>query len=182
MGERGPKPQPANVHLLKGNPSKKPLAQLLGEFKPGVEVPDCPSFLWEEAKREWDRCAVELEKYGLVSELDRGLLAMMCQEWARYVWAENRIAEKNKADPNGEAGLIDTAPSGYRMPSVYAQISRRSLETYEKLCAHFGMSPSSRSRVTVSDNQPWLQGFGPKHAQDEAESKPPSGLAAFAKP
>jgi len=126
-----------------------------------VAIPDAPQFLWAEAKLEWDRVAPELEKYGLVSELDRGLLAMLCQEWARYCWAEEKVTAKNKDDPLGEAGLIDTAPSGYRMPSVYAQISRRSMETYEKLCTHFGLSPSSRSRVTVSDNQPWLPGMEP---------------------
>lgn len=176
MGQRGPKPLPANVHLLKGNPSKKPLAALLGEFKPEVEIPDCPEFLWTEAKKEWERLTPELEAYGLVSLLDRGVLAMLCQEWARYVWAEEKITAANKADPNGEAGLIATAPtSGYRMPSVYALISRRSLENYSKLCAHFGLSPSSRTRVTPSDNQPLLPGleFG-------TDKEKPAGLGKFA--
>src|SRR5882672_5648630 len=178
MGERGPKPQPGNLHLLKGNPSKKPLSALLGEFKPEVEIPDAPAFLWTEAKVEWDRITPELESYGLVSKLDRGLLAMLCQEWARYVWAEEKITATNKADPAGEAGLIATAPtSGYRMPSVYAQISRRALETYEKLCAHFGLSPSGRTRVTPSDNQPFLPGMDPA---GNKEANKPAGLGKFA--
>jgi P27 family predicted phage terminase small subunit len=176
MGERGPKPQPANVHMLRGNPSKKPLSALLGEFKPEVEIPDAPAFLWPGAKEEWDRITPELEYYGLVSQLDRGLLAMLCQEWARYVWAEEKIATLNKADPQGEAGLIATAPtSGYRMPSVHAQISRRALETYEKLCAHFGLSPSGRTRVTPSDNQAFLPGMEPG-----ADKPKPAGLGKFA--
>src|SRR5690242_3645519 len=99
MGLRGPKPLPGNVHQLKGNPSKLPLAALLGEFKPEVEIPDAPAFLWPEAKKEWDRVTPELERYGLVSELDRGLLSMLCQEWARYVWAEEKISAGNKSDP-----------------------------------------------------------------------------------
>jgi len=132
--------------------------------------------LWAEAKIEWDRITPELESYGLVSQLDRGLLSMLCQEWARYVWAEEKIATLNKADPQGEAGLIATAPtSGYRMPSVYAQISRRALETYEKLCAHFGLSPSGRTRVTPSDNQPFLPGMEPG-----ADKPKPAGLGKFA--
>src|SRR5580765_2563541 len=104
MGQRGPTPAPANVHVLKGNPSKKPLSALFGEFRPEVEIPDAPTFLWPAAKAEWDRITPELESYGLVSQLDRGLLAMLCQEWARYVWAEEKIAALNKDDPNGEAG------------------------------------------------------------------------------
>lgn len=179
MGERGPKPLPATLHLLKGNPSKKPIAALLGELKPEIEIPDCPEFLWEEARAEWSRLGVELFKYGLVSQLDRGLMAWGCQEWARWSWAEKKISEANKADPSGEAGLIDKAPSGYRMPSVYLQISRRSMENYETVCKHFGMSPGTRSRVIMSDNQPWLPGMNPVPAGD-GEQKP-GGLARFAK-
>jgi len=176
MGERGPKPLPANVHRLRGNPSRKPLSALLDEFMPEVEIPDCPAFLWEEAKSEWNRLTPELEFYGLVSLLDRSLLAMLCQEWARYCWAEEKIFALNKADPNGEAGLIATAPtSGYRMPSVYAQISRRALETHEKLCAHFGLSPSGRTRVTPSDNQIPLPGMEPGADKSKA-----AGLGKFA--
>jgi P27 family predicted phage terminase small subunit len=161
MGERGPKPQSATVHQLKGNPSKKPLAQLLGEFKPEVEIPDAPRHLWLEAKKHWTYLTSELFRYGLISKLDRGYLAMACQEWALWVWAEKKIAEKNKADPDGEAGLVEKAQSGYRMQSVYRQISVKAQERYEKIIAAFGGSPSARSRVTPSDNYPFLPGLEP---------------------
>lgn len=175
MGQRGPLPEPATLKLIKGNPGHRRIGTLLDEFKPEVEIPEAPAFLWTEAKLEWDRITPELESYGLVSKLDRGLLAMLCQEWARYCWAEEKIATLNKADPQGEAGLIATAPtSGYRMPSVYAQISRRALETYEKLCTHFGLSPSGRTRVTPSDNQAFLPGMEPG-----ADKPKPAGLAKF---
>ena len=50
MGARGPKPLPANVHLLRSNPSKKSLDDLFNEFNPEVEIPDAPSWMWPEAK------------------------------------------------------------------------------------------------------------------------------------
>lgn len=161
MGARGPKPLPANVHLLRGNASKRPLGTLLSEFRPDVELPDCPSVLWPEAKREWKRLAPELLRYGLVSKLDRGVLAMCCQEWARWQWAERKIKEANKDDPAGERGLIEVAPSGYRMQSVYLQISVKAQERYEKLKANFGLSPADRTRVTPSDAQIPLPGMEP---------------------
>lgn len=172
MGQRGPKPLPANVHLLKGNPSKKPLAQLLGEFKPEVDIPDCPRVLWPEAKRHFKTLAAELYRYGLISKIDRGALAQGCQEWARWQWAEMKISEKNKSDPNGEAGLIDTAPSGYRMQSVYLNISKSAREAYDKCVAAFGLAPSVRARVTVSDNYPFLPGMEP--GQNNAGDEPPA--------
>lgn len=153
MGARGPKTLPANVHLLRGNPSKKPVGSLFDEFRPDVEIPHCPPVLWPEAKREWKRITVELERYGLISKLDRGTLAMCCQEWARWQWAERKIAEANAADPRGEAGMIEVAQSGYRMQSVYLQIAVKAEERYEKLKSCFGLSPSDRTRVTPSDPQ-----------------------------
>src|SRR5690242_18226422 len=71
MGTRGPRALPANVHILRGNPSKKPLGELFDELRPEVEIPDCPSWIWSEAKKEWKRVSAELEKYGLISKLDR---------------------------------------------------------------------------------------------------------------
>jgi P27 family predicted phage terminase small subunit len=162
MGARGPRRLPANVHLLRGNPSKKRMGELLDEFRPDVEIPNCPRELWPEAKREWRRLVPELERYGLISKLDRGTLAMCCQEWARWQWAEVKIAEANAADPKGEAGMIEVAQSGYRMHSVYLQISVKAEERYDKFKACFGLSPADRTRVSPSDRQPDLPGIEPK--------------------
>lgn len=153
MGSRGPKPLSATVHLLRGNPGKRAIGELLDEFRPDVEIPDCPSVLWPEAKREWKRLVVELERYRLISKLDRGTLAICCQEWARWQWAERKIREANKSDPSGEAGLIEKSPSGYRMQSVYLQISVKAQERYDRLKSCFGLSPADRRRVTPGDQQ-----------------------------
>lgn len=179
MGQRGPKTLPANVHLLNGNPSKKSYADLLGEFRPDVEIPDCPTFLLPEAKRHWKELTPEFAKYGLVAKIDRGIIAMACQEWARWQWAEKKIRELNRADKaNGEAGLVERAPSGYRMQSVYLQISVKAEERYEKLVGCFGVTPSARTRVSPSDVQGELfeQGKG-----DEGAAPAPAQPPGFAR-
>ena len=96
MGQRGPKPLPGNVHLLRGNASKKPLGALLDEFQPEVEIPSFPSWIWPEAKKEWKRISGELERYGLVSKLDRAALVLYCQAWAKMVWSENQLSRAMK--------------------------------------------------------------------------------------
>ncbi len=159
MGQRGPKPKPATVHLLHGNASKKPLSQLLDGVHPEVSIPKCPAHLQEEAKREWKRIGVELEALGLVSQIDRAALAAYCAAWAESVHCEKKIAELNAADPRGEAGLVGITPSGYQQMSVWVQIRNRAYERMMKFAAEFGMSPSARSRVTASDNQLALPGL-----------------------
>lgn len=153
MGRRGPKPLPANVHLLRGNASKKSRGSLIDELRPEVELPNCPAVLWPAAKAEWRRLAPELLRYGLVSKLDRGALAMCCQQYAQWKWAEEKIAAANKADPLNEAGMIEVAQSGYRMQSAYLQISKAAMQEYGKLKSCFGLSPADRTRVTPSDPQ-----------------------------
>ena len=169
MGRRA---LPANVHLLRGNPSKKSAASLLdGELRPPVEVPGCPKHLNDEAKREWRRITRHLEALGLISQIDRAALAGYCSTWADYVWAERRIAALNGADPTrptpegqaadqtGERGRIWDTPSGYKQISVPMQIRNRALEMMAKFLAEFGMSPAARSRVTPSDVQLPLPGM-----------------------
>lgn len=158
MGQRGPKPLPANVHLMHGNASKKPLSSLLDGWQPPVEIPKCPSHLQAEARKEWKRVAELLREGGIISQVDRAALAAYCSAWSEMVFCEKKVAEMNAADPKGEAGMIWDTPSGYKQMSVWVQIRNRAYDRMMKFAAEFGMSPSARSRVTPSDNQMTLPG------------------------
>lgn len=166
MGQRGPKALPANVHMLRGNASKKSLDELLGQFNPEVDIPDCPRHLWQEAKKEWRRVCPELEKYGLISKLDRAALALYCQAWARYVWAEQMLAREMKIAAEKQAaaiasgqewkggdGFMIPTPNGSFAYSPYWVASKQAADHVDKFLASFGLSPSSRARVTPSDNR-----------------------------
>ena len=172
MGQRGPKPLPANVHKLHGNASKKPLSALLDGVHPEVEIPKCPLHLQAEAKKEWKRISVELEKLGLVTQIDRAALAAYCAAWAEAVFCEKKIATLNEANPEAAAGLATITPSGYQQMSVWVQIRNAAYKRMMSFAAEFGMSPSSRSRVTPSDNQLDLPGL-------EAPDMPKTGWGAL---
>lgn len=145
MGQRGPKPLPANVHMLRGNPSKLSTHQLRDGIAPKVEIPACPKHLKGAALKEWKRITVELEVLGLVSKIDRAALAMYCTAWGRYVEAEEKIQAL------GEAGLVDETPNGFRVQSVWLNIANKAMEQCKSFLSEFGMSPSARSRVTPGD-------------------------------
>jgi P27 family predicted phage terminase small subunit len=153
MGQRGPKPLPANVHLLHGNPSKKSLAELYEGIHPEVVIPKCPPHLQAEARKEYKRVSVELESLGLISQIDRAALAAYCSAWAEYAFCEKKIADLNAADPDGEKGYVTTTPSGYQQMSIWVTIRNRALYLMKNFGAEFGMSPSSRSRVSQSENR-----------------------------
>ena len=173
MGERGPKPLPANVHLLRGNASKKPLASLLDDVvRPDVEIPECPDYLEGEALAEWGRITPYLQQLGLISQIDRAALAAYCDTWVEYLTACEVIktmrghylidkSSKNlpKSVRTWFAGHVGTTPSGYQQINIPVQHRNKSLEQMRSFLSMFGMSPSDRSRVTQSDPQLGLPGL-----------------------
>lgn len=174
MGQRGPKPLPANVHLLRGNPSKLPVGQLLDSLQPEIEIPGCPAHLLPEARKEWRRITPQLQRYGLISKIDRAALALYCQAWARLVWAELQLQRAMKAceekrlaaEAKGEVwaggdGMTVPTPNGHMTYSPHWVIANKAAEQVHKYLASFGMDPASRGRVSPSNHlQRPLPGMG----------------------
>jgi P27 family predicted phage terminase small subunit len=146
MAKPGPKTLPANVHRLSGNRSKLSVLELRDRdaVLPAVSIPKAPSHLLPAAKKEWKRVSVHLEKLGLITELDMAALAAYCQAYARWTGAELKLKKL------GEDGLITKTPSGYQQMSVWYQVSNKAVEQMHKFSAEFGMTPSTRTRVTAS--------------------------------
>lgn len=172
----GPKPTPTNLKLLQGNPGKRRLN--FDEFRPITSIPKAPKHLKGEALKEWKRITAELARYGLVSEVDRNALAMICTLWARYVEAEVAIEKAAKKDPDSQ-GLFTKTPNGYPVQSPWVAVSNKAMEQYRLYLTEFGLSPASRTKVTPSD--PFTPDLfdvnsGPDKAQQE---KPASGLSSI---
>ena len=68
MAQRGRKPKPTAVKVLEGNPGKRSLNT--AEPKPEKKAPRCPSWLEDEAKKEWKRMSKQLEQLGILTEID----------------------------------------------------------------------------------------------------------------
>lgn len=133
----GRKHKPTKIHKLNGNPSRKNLDT--GEPEPENCIPACPSILKGQALEEWQRVTKELFKLGLISELDRGQLAIMCQAWGEYC-DYTKLIEKH--------GAIFKAPrTGYPVIRPFVSMARNAADRYIKISIEFGMSPSSRARL-----------------------------------
>lgn len=131
------RPTPTALKILQGNPGKRPLNKT--EPKPPSGIPQCPSHLNEEARREWRRISRELLSAGLLTRVDRAALAAYCQTWSRWVEAEQQLSKL------GENALVVKARSGYPMPNPYIGIANKALELMKGFLIEFGLTPSSRS-------------------------------------
>ena len=140
MAQRGRKPKPTAVKVLEGNPGKRQLNPF--EPQPGKGAPQCPEWLNEEAKKEWNRLAKNLENLGTLTELDMAAFAGYCQAYARWKEAEEFI-EKH--------GTIVKTPSGYWQQVPQVSIAQSNLKIMLKFCSEFGLTPSSRSRIIAGE-------------------------------
>ena len=140
MAQRGRKPKPTAIKVLEGNPGKRKLNSL--EPKPAKKAPECPVWLNQSAKDEWNRLSKNLEQLGLLTEVDMAAFAGYCQAFARWKEAEEFIEQH---------GSIVKTPSGYWQQVPQVSIAQSNLKIMLKFCSEFGLTPSSRSRIVASE-------------------------------
>lgn len=88
---------------------------------------------------------------GLLANVDRAALAAYCQAWGRWVEAERTLKEK---------GLLYKTKSGNIITSPMLWVANKALDQMHKFLTEFGLTPSSRARLTVP---------GAKQAKGEME-------------
>jgi P27 family predicted phage terminase small subunit len=111
-------------------------------------LPDPPDHLGAEAREEWGRVATDLHAVGLLTKIDRAILAEYCVSYGRWVIAERIIAADAVRDPAG-AGLLATTSNGTKVQSPAVGIARRAMHDVARYATELGMTPSARSRVTA---------------------------------
>jgi P27 family predicted phage terminase small subunit len=135
----GPPRKPTAWRRMEGNRGKK--AWNHAEPVPPEGVPDCPEHLSEEAREEWHRLVETLVSMGVITIVDRAVLAAYCQAYGRWVEAEERLRE---------TPLLIKTPSGYVQQSPWLGIANRQMELMGRYMAEIGLTPASRSRVIAS--------------------------------
>ena len=139
MGNRGPAPKPTALKVLEGNPGKRALNT--NEPRVDQRKPTCPKWMKGEARREWDRVSKVLHQAGLLTFVDRAVLAMYCQAWDRWVRAEKALDLD---------ALVEETDKGYKYVNPMVGVARGAAEDVKKYGALLGMNPSVRSRLVVS--------------------------------
>jgi P27 family predicted phage terminase small subunit len=121
---------------------KKPTAQLklAGTFRkdrrnddepmPDVVIPDVPEFLEGEALKEWNRIAPLLAKRKCLTEWDRSMLAMYCQEWGKYVRLNTEF--------NSDVAMVNMLSESTKL-----------LKNIKTIATEFGLTPSSRTNLSM---------------------------------
>lgn len=148
MGIPGTKPEPNALKLIKGNLGKRSIKP---EPKPTPIAPDPPAWLPTEAKKRWKEIGPELERLGLLTCIDGPVFAMMFLHYAIAVETAKEI-KKRKRDLKkfsiNRSPLI-TDEKGLPRKHPLHQILRDHSLAFKSYMSEFGLSPSSRTRLSI---------------------------------
>lgn len=150
---RGRKPKPAQQQINEGDPAKRGVhkldQKLESEPKAVRGLPPCPEHLSGRARSAWKFFAGELAVMKLDKRPDGPMLEGACVAYARAVDADLILAEKGLvvedkfiAD-SGDVIVLKTK----KHPAV--EISNRAWALLKAFCSEFGLSPVSRTRLTI---------------------------------
>lgn len=151
---KGRKPKPAARQIAEGDPRKrgkhKLIDRLNAEPRASHGLPDCPRHLKGRARAAWQFWAEELAVMDLDRRPDAMMLEGACVNYARAVEADEIIARDGLTV---EESIIDE-DSGERIvlkvkkhPAV--EISNVAWRAARAFCSEFGLSPTSRTRLSV---------------------------------
>jgi P27 family predicted phage terminase small subunit len=98
-----------------------------------------PQWLTGDARKEWKRIVPILEKMGILAEVDRTMLALYCKAYAEWREADDLIKS-----------LLIKQPSGRICQHPALVIRDSAFHRLYKTCSEFGMSPSSRTGLSIT--------------------------------
>jgi P27 family predicted phage terminase small subunit len=93
------------------------------------------------AKKEWKRVSRELTTLGLLTSIDRAALAAYCAAYSRWSAAELSIQKFGT--------VIKSPKSGFPIQNPYVSVANTALDLMRKFASEFGMTPASRTRLSV---------------------------------
>jgi P27 family predicted phage terminase small subunit len=158
---QGRKPTPSAIKVLAGNPGHRPINE--NEPKPRIERAACPSHISGPARKLWRLITDELVSLGVLTILDYTVLEIYCS--AYQIWR----AAKAKVDTEGSElappvqgqereTLFGTIPASYapsqKVINQSLNIMAMKEKTMIKLASELGLTPSARTRLQSSAEQP----------------------------
>ena len=144
MARKGPKPRPAAVEKLLGNPGKRKLRADL-PAPPGV--PAMPKRLMVDpvAVDKWQEMVPILTSLGTLTTADGEALATLCEVFSA---AQACLLELRAAGP-----VMHTDLGGVK-PNPAGPLYRGLVSLQTSLMSEFGLTPSSRTRLGGKEEKP----------------------------
>lgn len=141
MGLRGPAPKPTRLKLLAG--TYRPDRVAPGEPRPLAAIPPRPRGLSAEGRRHWDRLARQLRPLQVVTLADGAALELLAEALGEWERASALVAKE------GAVYRATTKSGTVLLAHPAAKQAADAWRRAQRMLAEFGLSPSSRTRVSA---------------------------------
>lgn len=139
IGSGGHNRKSAPVHRLAGTfRADRHGQKVAGSKALDVQMPNCPTWLGREAKREWRRITPLLEETGIITLLDRSTIAGYCTVY-ESVWRLERLI--------AEHGYTFTANNGNEVARPEVAMLDKARSQLSRYAVLLGLTPQSRERL-----------------------------------
>ncbi len=143
MGIRGPVGLPQNIHALRGTvPGAARGGEKTKPLKLKPAAPEPPDWLDAEARAEWGRVVPELDAQGLLSPVDRAIVASFCSAWSVLARTVEELGKLNSFTAEGSKSTI-------RAPELVAW--RDAVNVLAMLAGKIMATPSDRLRMRLPE-------------------------------
>jgi len=103
-----------------------------------------PEDLTPLARIHWDIVCDQLTEAGIMTNIDVTALVLYCESYATW---------KDATDMISKHGAVVKGKDGYPVRSPYFMIMQRSFDQMKAMLTEFGMTPSSRTRVSKAKSE-----------------------------
>ncbi len=136
---RGRQPTPTALKLIKGNPGHRPLNENEPEFPLAELSAQPPASMNDAARAIWHEHVGTLTTSRVLTSADLPIFAAFCNYYAAYL--------RNTALADESEGVLGVA-------SRYDRRARQSFDCMLRCARELGMSPASRTRLSVHPANP----------------------------
>lgn len=142
----GPPKTPPRLHLIRGNPSKRPVKDSKKTAKKDEKgLPKIPQHLGAQGKYWFRRMAEELNAEGIISQLDARALELLVEAYTEYRH-HCEILDVEGYTYRTETQNGDVLIKAHPAAAMKADARKR----IRAMLAEFGMSPASRAKVNTA--------------------------------
>lgn len=147
----GRPPKPTALKVAEGNRGKRPL-NYADEPKPdALDELTPPAWLSATAKKVWTEDLPAMAKIRLVTKADRNSFAVLCQETANYIDAQNAINALAEKMPAGQSVLIMGGKEGKQpQPNPFLIVQSMATKKIIMLSREFGKTPVGRKQLAIA--------------------------------
>jgi len=136
--------KPTKLKLIEGNRGKR---KIKPEPEPALGIPVAHK-MPPAAQAVWDGIAPELDRLGLLAKIDGTALEAACRGVAQGRAADDAIEKLQELIRAGTAERND-----YYHLSMLMAASKKGWSQWRAFCTEFGLTPASRSKLSVPENR-----------------------------